>query len=179
MTESAKKTLKIEPSREQKTHSEERLRVEDSRQSRPTTRDYEVVKLPDGREFVRNPRSSLKRTGAFSDLPHKPGFRRRWVSSNIPGRIQDLIDLGYKPATDENGIEIAPKRGGVSKMGETFQMFAMEISEEMHAQIERDKKIKVESKKQDSLEKMSNADLGFGSSTYVSKDSQKFVTKQN
>ena len=179
MTESVKKTLKIEPSREQKTHSEERLRVEDSRQSRSTTRDYEVVKLSDGREFIRTPRTSIKRRGRF-DLPKKPGYLRRWVSTspNAPHSIQELVDLGYQQATDENGMQIAPIRGGF-KNGEEFKLIPMEISEEMHAQIERDNKTRVESRKQDSLEKMSNVDLGFGSSTYVGKDLQKFVTKQN
>jgi hypothetical protein len=168
-----------ESARIQKSHSQERLEIQDSRESRPTTRDHEVVKMPDGREFISSPRTSLKRAGALSDLPQKAGFLRRWVSSNIPGRIQDLIDLGYRPATDENGIEIAPIRGGTNKQGETFMRYAMEISEEMNAKIERDKKIKSEANRQEHLDKMKGASLGFKSSTYIGQDTTKFVTKQN
>lgn len=168
-----------EANRVQKSHSQERLDANDTRSSRPVNRDIEVIKLPDGKEFIRTPRTSLKRAGALSDLPKKPGFIRRWVSSNIPGRIQDLIDLGYKPATDENGIQIAPIRGGTNKQGETFMRYAMEISEEMSAKIERDNKIKIQNKQKETLEKMQGQDLGSGSMTYVGYDSQKSVTKQN
>jgi hypothetical protein len=168
-----------EANRNQKTHSLERLDIEDSRAARPTNRDIEVVKLPDGKEFIRTPRTSLKRSGAISDLPKKAGFKRRWVSSNIPNRIQNLIDLGYRPATDENGIEIAPIRGGTNKQGETFMRYALEISEEMDAQIERDNRQRIEDQNNETLEKMKNVDLGSGSSTYVKQDSQKFITRQN
>jgi hypothetical protein len=168
-----------EANRNQKTHSLERLDIDDSRAARPTNRDVEVVKLPDGKEFIRTPRTSLKRSGAISDLPKKPGFKRRWVSSNIPNRIQNLIDLGYRPATDENGIEIAPIRGGTNKQGETFMRYALEISEEMDAQIERDNKQRIEDQNKEALEKMQNVDLGSNSSTYVKQDSQKFITRQN
>jgi len=168
-----------EANRNPKTHSLERLDIEDSRAARPTNRDVEVVKLPDGREFIRTPRTSLKRSGAVSDLPKKVGFKRRWVSSNIPNRIQNLIDLGYRPATDENGIEIAPIRGGTNKQGETFMRYALEISEEMDAKIERDNKQRIEDQNNETLEKMRNVDLGSGSSTYVKQDSQKFITRQN
>ena len=168
-----------EANRNPKTHSLERLDINDSRAARPTNRDVEIVKLPDGREFIRTPRTSLKRSGAVSDLPKKAGFKRRWVSSNIPNRIQNLIDLGYRPATDENGIEIAPIRGGTNKQGETFMRYALEISEEMDAQIERDNKQRIENRNKESLEKMKNVDLGSGSSTYVKQDSQKFITRQN
>ena len=77
-------------------HTQERVSKYNDREDRPTNRDTEIIKLPDGREFVRNPRTILKRHGALSDLPKKAGFIRRWVSSNIPNRLQDLIDLGYK-----------------------------------------------------------------------------------
>ena len=143
-----------ESARMQKSHSQERLEIQDSRESRPTTRDHEVVKMPDGREFISSPRTSLKRAGALSDLPKKVGFIRRWVSSNIPGRIQDLIDLGYRPATDENGTEIAPIRGGTNK-------------------------IKSEASRQENREKMKGTSLGYSSSTYIGQDTTKFVTKQN
>ena len=166
-----------EANRNQKTHSLERLDIDDSRAARPTNRDIEIVKLPDGKEFIRTPRTSLKRSGAISDLPKKSGFKRRWVSSNIPNRIQNLIDLGYRPATDENGIEIAPIRGGTNKQGETFMRYALEISEEMDAQIERDNKQRIEDQNKEALEKMQNVDLGSGSSTYVKQDSQKFITR--
>lgn len=168
-----------EATRNPKTHSLERLDIEDSRSPRPTNRDVEIVKLPDGREFIRTPRTSLKRSGAISDLPKKAGFKRRWASSNIPNRIQNLIDLGYRPATDENGIEITPIRGGTNKQGETFMRYALEISEEMDAQIERDNKQRIEDQNNEALEKMKNVNLGSGSSTYVKQDSQKFITRQN
>jgi hypothetical protein len=168
-----------EANRNSKTHSLERLDIEDSRAARPTNRDREIIKLPDGKEFIRTPRTSLKRNGANSDLPKKPGFKNRWVSSNIPNRIQNLIDLGYRPATDENGIEIAPIRGGTNKQGETFMRYALEISEEMDAQIERDNKQRIEDQNNEALEKMRNVNLGSGSSTYVKQDSQKFITRQN
>lgn len=138
-------------------------------------RDLEIVKLPDGREFVRNPRTYLKRNGALSDLPRKAGFIRRWVSSNIPNRLQDLIDLGYKPATDENGIEIAPIRGGQNKMGETFMRYAMEISEEMNEKIQRDNQNKINNRQQESIDKLAGKDLGLGSMTYVAKDQKKLI----
>lgn len=138
-------------------------------------RDLEIVKLPDGREFVRNPRTYLKRNGALSDLPKKAGFIRRWVSSNIPNRLQDLIDLGYKPATDENGIEIAPIRGGQNKMGETFMRYAMEISEEMNEKIQRDNQNKINNRQQESIDKLAGKDLGLGSMTYVAKDQKKLI----
>ena len=88
-----------------------------------------------------------------------------------------MIDLGYRPATDENGIEIAPIRGGTNKQGETFMRYALEISEEMDAQIERDNKQRIEDQNNEALEKMKNVDLGSGSSTYVKQDSQKFITR--
>lgn len=162
-----------------KEHAHERNLRPSDRPERQVNRDVEIVKLPDGIEFIRTPRSTLKRAGALSDLPKKPGFIRRWVSSNIPGRIQDLIDLGYKPATDENGNDIAPIRGGTNKQGETFMRYAMEISEEMNAKIERDNKIKAMNKQQEVLDKMRGNNLGSGSFTYVGHDSQKSVTKQN
>ena len=169
---------KNEDSRVQATHSAERLRADDSRELRPTTRDREVVKLPDGREFIRTPRTSSYRDGSQSDLPKKPGFRRRWVSANLPGQLQRVIDLGYKPATDENGMEIAPVRGGINKQGETFVRYAMEISEEQHKLIERKKKDDNEKLNEETRDKMRGADLGFNSSTYMGHDSQRFVTKQ-
>lgn len=171
-------TKEIESNRlNSKDHARERLVKTDSRDLRPVNRDVEVIKLPDGKEFIRTPRTTLKRFGAISDLPKKPGFVRRWVSSNIPNRVQDLIDLGYNPATDENGIEIAPIRGGTNKHGETFMRYAMEISEEMHAKIERDNKARALVKQEETLEKMRGSDLGSGSMTYVGYDSQKSVTK--
>lgn len=166
-----------EATRNYKTHSLERLDVQDSRPQRPTNRDQEVVKLADGREFIRSPRTSLKRNGAVSDLPERPGFRRRWVSSNLPGRMQDLIDLGYTQAKDGNGNDIAPIRGGTNKQGETFMRYALEIPEEIHAQIERDNKKRIEDQNNESLEKMKNVSLGNDSFTYVKQDSQKIITK--
>lgn len=156
-----------------KDHALERLAKSDSRDVRPTDREVEVIKLPDGKEFVRTPRTFIKKTGRF-DLPHKPGFKRRWVSANIPGELQNVIDLGYKPATNENGVEYAPVRGGVNKLGETFSLYPMEISEEMYSKIERDNKAKIEKLKQDSLDRMSN-DFGDGLTTYVGKDSLKTI----
>jgi len=57
--------------------------------------------------------------------------------------------------------------------------YAMEISEEMNAKIERDKKIKSEANRQEHLDKMKGASLGYSSSTYIGQDTTKFVTKQN
>lgn len=162
-----------EASRNPKTHSLERLDIEDSRSPRPTNRDVEVVKLQDGREIIRTARTSIKRAGRF-DLPHKPGFKRRWVSANLPNELQNVIDLGYKPATNENGVQYTLVRGGVNKLGETFSLYPMEISEEMDQKIERDKKAKIEDKNKESLDKMSN-DFGDGLTTYVGKDSLKTI----
>ena len=158
-----------------KEHTQERVSKYNDREDRPTNRDTEIIKLPDGREFVRNPRTYLKRHGALSDLPKKAGFIRRWVSSNIPNRLQDLIDLGYKPATNENGAEIAPIRGGQNKMGETFMRYAMEIHEEMHKKIQRDNQIKIDNRQQESIDKLAGRDLGLGSMTYVAKDEKKLI----
>ena len=158
-----------------KQHAQERVSNKDNREIRPTNRDMEIIKLPDGREFIRSPRSHLKRHGALSDLPEKAGYIRRWVSGNIPNRIQDLIDLGYKPATDENGLEIAPIRGGQNKMGETFMRYAMEIHEEMHKKIQRDNQIKIDNRQQESIDKLAGRDLGLGSMTYVAKDEKKLI----
>ena len=156
-------------------HTQERVSKYNDREDRPTNRDAEIIKLPDGREFVRNPRTYLKRHGALSDLPKKAGFIRRWVSSNIPNRLQDLIDLGYKPATNENGLEIAPIRGGQNKMGETFMRYAMEISEEMNEKIQRDNQIKINNRQQESIDKLAGKDLGLGSMTYVAQDQKKLI----
>ena len=165
----------IESNRESsKEHVQERVSNYNDREIRPTNRDMEIIKLPDGREFIRSPRSHLKRHGALSDLPKKAGYIRRWVSGNIPNRLQDLINLGYKPATNENGLEIAPIRGGQNKMGETFMRYAMEISEEMYKKIERDNKAKIQNKNKNSLENMSN-DFGDGLTTYVGKDLLKTI----
>jgi len=153
-----------------KEHTHQRVSNYNNRQIRDTNRDIEIVKLPGGREFIRSPRSHLKRHGALSDLPKKAGFIRRWVSGNIPNRLQDLIDLGYKPATDENGLEIAPIRGGQNKMGETFMRYAMEISEEMNEKIQRDNQIKINNRQQEGIDKLTGKDLGLGSMTYVAKD---------
>ena len=158
-----------------KEHTQERVSNYNDRENRPTNRDTEIIKLPDGREFVRNPRTILKRHGALSDLPKKKGVIRRWVSSNLPNRIQDLIDLGYKPATDENGLEIAPIRGGQNKMGETFMRYAMEISEEMNEKIQRDNQIKINNRQQESIDKLAGKDLGLGSMTYVAQDQKKLI----
>lgn len=158
-----------------KEHVQERTSNYNDREIRVTNRDTEIVKLPDGREFVRNPRTHLKRHGALSDLPKKAGFLRRWVSSNIPNRLQDLIDLGYKPATNENGVEIAPIRGGQNKMGETFMRYAMEISEEMNQKIQRDNEIKIKNHQQESIDKLAGKDLGLGSMTYVAQDQKKLI----
>lgn len=158
-----------------KEHAQERVSNNDNREIRPTNRDIEIVKLPDGREFTRSPRSHLKRHGALSDLPKKAGFIRRWVSGNIPNRLQDLIDLGYKPATNENGLEIAPIRGGQNKMGETFMRYAMEISEEMNEKIQRDNQIKINNRQQESIDKLAGKDLGMGSMTYVAQDQKKLI----
>jgi hypothetical protein len=57
--------------------------------------------------------------------------------------------------------------------------YALEISEEMDAQIERDNKQRIEDQNKEALEKMQNVDLGSNSSTYVKQDSQKFITRQN
>jgi hypothetical protein len=158
-----------------KEHAQERVSNYSDREIRATNRDMETVKLPDGREFIRNPRSHLKRHGALSDLPKKAGFIRRWVSGNIPNRLQDLIDLGYKPATNENGLEIAPIRGGQNKMGETFMRYAMEISEEMNEKIQRDNQIKINNRQQESIDKLAGKDLGMGSMTYVAQDQKKLI----
>ena len=158
-----------------KEHTQERVSNYNDRENRPTNRDTEIIKLPDGREFVRNPRTILKRHGALSDLPQKKGFIRRWVSSNIPARLQYVIDLGYKPATDENGIEIAPIRGGQNKMGETFMRYAMEITEEMNEKIQRDNEIKIKNREQESIDNLTGKDLGMGSMTYVAQDQKKSI----
>lgn len=158
-----------------KEHTQERVSKYNDREDRPTNRDTEIIKLPDGKEFTRNPRTNLKKHGALSDLPVKAGFIRRWVSSNIPNRLQDLIDLGYKPATNENGVEIAPKRGGQNKMGETFMLYAMEISEEMNQKIQRDNQIKINNRQQESIDKLAGKDLGNGSMTYVVQDQKKLI----
>ena len=134
-----------------------------------------VSKYNDREDFVRTARTILKRHGALSDLPPKKGFIRRWVSSNLPNRIQDLIDLGYKPATNEHGIEIAPIRGGQNKMGETFMRYAMEITEEMNEKIQRDNQIKINNRQQESIEKLTGKDLGLGSMTYVAQDQKKLI----
>ena len=52
-----------------KEHVQERVSNYNDRENRANNRDTEIVKLPDGREFVRNPRTYLKRHGALSDLP--------------------------------------------------------------------------------------------------------------
>ena len=162
-----------------KDHAHERNLRPSDRPERQVNRDVEIVKLSDGREFVRNPRTSLSRQGRFN-LPKKPGYIRRWVStsSNAPHSIQDLVDLGYNQCTDENGNQIAPRKGGTER-GEEFKLIPMEISEEMNAKIERDNKIKAMNKQQEVLDKMRGNDLGSGSFTYVGHDSQKSVTKQN
>ena len=156
-----------------KDHALERLTKTDTRDVRPLDRDIEVVKLPDGKEFVRTARTSIRRHGRF-DLPKKTGFLRRWVSGNLPNELQNVIDLGYKPATNENGTEYAPVRGGTNKLGETFSLYPMEISEEMYKKIERDNKAKIQNKNKESLENMSN-DFGDGLTTYVSKDLLKTI----
>lgn len=159
-----------------KEHVQARISDYNDREIRPTNREnVEIVKLPDGKEFIRKPRTYLKRHGALSDLPKKAGFIRRWVSGNIPNRLQDLIDLGYKPATDENGLEIAPIRGGQNKMGETFMRYAMEISEEMNEKIQRDNQNKINNRQQESIEKLAGKDLGLGSMTYIAKDQKKLI----
>ena len=158
-----------------KEHAQERVSNYNDREVRATNRDIEIVKFPDGQEFVRSPRTHLKRHGALSDLPKKAGFIRRWASSNIPSRLQDLIDLGYKPATNENGVEIAPIRGGQNKMGETFMRYAMEISEEMNQKIQRDNEIKIKNRQQESIDNLTGKDLGMGSMTYVAQDQKKSI----
>ena len=167
-----------EANRNPKTHSLERLDIEDSRVGRPTNRDIEIV-MVNGKEFKRSPRTSLKRSSLNSDVPPKPGFRRRWVSTLENSRVQDLVDLGYKTATDEIGNEFPLRIGGKNKQGEEFALVCMEISEEMHSQIERDNKQRIENRNKESLEKMKNLDLGSNSSTYIKEDSQKIITKQN
>ena len=158
--------------RNQKTHSNERMEHEDTRPTRPTDRDVIIV---DGKEFTRTQQTSLSRKGRF-DLPKKPGFLRRWVStsSHAPHSIQELVNLGYNHAIDENGKQFASLKGGIEN-GQEFRLVPMEISEEMNAKIERDKKTK---KSQESTEGMKNVDIGFGSSTYIGKEEQKFVTKK-
>ena len=158
-----------------KEHAQERVSNYNDRENRPTNRDREIIKLPDGKEFVRTARTTIKKHGALSDLPKKAGFIRRWVSSNIPARLQYVIDLGYKPATNENGVEIAPIRGGQNKMGETFMRYAMEITEEMNEKIQRDNEIKIKNREQESIDNLTGKDLGMGSMTYVAQDQKKLI----
>ena len=99
-----------------------------SRKSRDDDRDSkkEVI-LPDGRKLTRRPTENLGEQSYKLSAPKKEGFYRRWVSDAIDGNVQHYIDLGFVPATDEDGKQFQPRRGGVRKEGGAFNMFLMEI----------------------------------------------------
>lgn len=150
----------------------------ENRVARPVNRDVEEVVLPDGKKFIRVARTSVRNDNPSLTAPKKAGFYRRWFSEAKPGRLQEAVDLGFVPATDENGNKIQPRKGG-HKDGQVYKMFLMEISEEMHAQLERDNEEKVSNQNKKVVEEHAGQDLGNNSLTYVAQDDVKFVTKQN
>ena len=99
-----------------------------SRNKRDDDRDSknEVI-LPDGRKLTRRPTENLGQQGLKLSAPKKEGFERRWVSDATDHKVQYMIDLGWTPATDENGKQFDPRRGGNRVDGKSFDMFLMEI----------------------------------------------------
>jgi len=96
--------------------------------SRNDDRDSKLeIILPDGRKIIRRPTENLGEGVLRLTAPEKIGFDRRWVSDEIDGRIQSYINLGWVPATDENGEQFSPVRGGTRKSGTEYKMFLLEI----------------------------------------------------
>lgn len=102
-----------------------------SREQRLDTRDSSLeVTLPDGRKIIRRPTENLGSVGYKLAAPKKEGFYRRWVSDETDGKIQQYIDIGFVPATDELGQVLQPRRGGNKKNGQEYKMYLLEIPTE-------------------------------------------------
>jgi hypothetical protein len=153
-------------------------RVDEQRAPRPVDRDVEEIIMPDGKKFTRVARTSVRNDNPSLSSDSKAGWKRRWISGAKPGRLQEVIDLGYIPATDENGTAIKPRKGGY-KDGQMYQMYLMEISEEMDAKLERDNAEKVSNLNQKVINENVGQSLGHNSSTYLAQDDFRSVTKQN
>lgn len=82
-------------------------------------------------------RSALKSGGSL-DIPSElkeRGFHYRWVSSENPGRIQNIKKLGYVPVMDKDSKEYSIY-GGATKNGKEYRLHLMKIEAELKQEID-------------------------------------------
>lgn len=151
---------------------------QESRIVRLEDRNNEEITLADGKKFIRQVRTTVRNDSPNLDFPKKAGFFRYGFSEAKPGSIQRAVDLGFVPATDEDGRKTLPRHGGY-KDGQSYKIHLMEIPEELHAKLERIKTEQVSSQNQRVINDHAGQDLGNNSMTYVARDEMKFVTKQS
>jgi len=105
--------------------STESTKVEDSRND--DRNNSNIVTLPGGRKIIRRATELLGEENLKLSVPSKTGFSRRWISDAHDHNMQNYVNLGFKPACDESGNLIQPRRGGVRVDGRSYDMFLFEI----------------------------------------------------
>jgi len=130
----------------------------DLRNNRSDERDSKLeVTLPDGTKLTRRPKEELGRLKGKLALPEKQGFERRWVKNETQSNLQHYIDLGWIPATDNNGTPYEPIKGGLRKNGTEYKLYPLEIPTK---QLERLKKINADIDSPEKVARETEALLG-------------------
>lgn len=148
--------------------------VAEDRGERPIDRSEEVVEI-DGQKFIRTIERSLRDDNPNLKLDSKPGFYRRWVSAYMPGRLQKMVNLGFRHATTLSGKLIKPVER-TTQTGLKEKLIPMEIPVEMREQFERAENLKAEALDKQVDSKFAGQNLGANNSqTYVISDNQQKI----
>ncbi len=147
----------------------------ESRSPRPSDREEEVVEIA-GEKFIRTPTKSLRNDNPVLPLEKKAGFYRRWINASTPGRLQKVINLGFKQCATVEGKLIKPIER-TTKTGIKEKLIPMEIPEEMQKEFERAEALLVSNKDQQANNAFNGQSLGYSSQTYIVSDKQQIINK--
>jgi hypothetical protein len=147
----------------------------ESRSPRPSDRDEEIVEIA-GEKFIRTPTKSLRNDNPVLPLEKKAGFYRRWINASTPGRLQQVVNLGFKQCTTIEGKLIkAIER--TTKTGIKEKLIPMEIPEEIRNEFERAEALLVRNKDQEANNAFKDQSLGYNSQTYIVSDKQQTINR--
>ena len=120
-------------SRNDITSPSEENKTSETRNKRSNKRD--IVNIPDGKggfiQLTRSPENSLGKQRLQLTLESKEGMYRQWISDEVSGNLQRYINLGFTPVTLNGGNLAEPVRGGVRRDNTVYNMYALEIEQEV------------------------------------------------
>ena len=147
----------------------------ESRSSRPSDRNEEIVEI-NGEKFIRTPTKSLNNNNPVLPLEKKTGFYRRWINASTPGRLQQIVNLGFKQCTTFEG-KIINAIERTTKTGIKEKLIPMEIPEELVKEFERAEALLVRNKDQQANNAFNGQSLGYNSQTYIVSDKQQTINR--